>query len=114
MDSWINGAKGSDVKRIIDNNFDILEKRTLKINDGISKLEPISINFIVSEWVFVSSLKTYTISIPYSDYNRANPCVEVYIKNEDGYSIVYGGYKIKEDSIVLQSDIPYEGRVVIR
>ena len=114
MDSWVNGAYGSDVKRVIDSNFDILDKRTAKISDDISKLEPLSINFISSEWVFVNNTKTYAISIPFSNYNKANPCVDVYIKSEDGYSLVYGGHKICESSIVLQSDIPYEGRVVIR
>ena len=114
MDSWVNGAQGSDVKRIIDNNFDILDKRTLKINDDMSKLNPSSINFIASDWNFVSGLRTYDISIPYANYNKENPCVEVYVKNGNDYSVVYGGYIIAESGIVLQSDIPYEGKVVIR
>ena len=32
MDSWANGARGSEVKRVINNNFDILDKRTIKLN----------------------------------------------------------------------------------
>lgn len=122
MESWVNGEKGSEVKRIIDSNFDILDKRTKKMNDDILKLEDsnasnspsLKIEFIVSNWVFVENLKTYIISIPYENYKNENPCVEVYIKNEDGYSSVYGGYIIKESAIDLQSDMPYEGRVVIR
>lgn len=114
MESWANGAQGSNVKRVIDNNFDILDKRTTKINNDILNLSPLGINFVVSDWAFVDNLKTYIISIPYADYNRENPCVEVYIKNEDGYSLVYGGYIIGEHGINLQSDIPYEGKVVIR
>ena len=114
MDSWVNGAKGSEVKRVIDGNFDILDKRTKKINDDISKLSPSSVNFATSDWVFVENIKTYIISIPYADYNRDNPCVEVYIKDEDDYSLVYGGYKIKKNGIELQSDLVYEGKVVIR
>ena len=114
MDSWVNGAQGSDVKRIIDNNFDILDKRTLKINDDMSKLDSSSINFVASDWSFVDGLKTYTISIPYANYNKKNPCVEVYVKSGYDYSVVYGGYMLVENGIALQSDIPYEGKVVIR
>ena len=114
MDSWVNGAKGSEVKRVIDNNFDILDKRTTKVNDDILKLIPLGKDFVASDWVFAEKFKTYTIAIPYSDYNRENPCVEIYIKNENGYSLVYGGYIISESGIELQSDIPYEGKVVIR
>ena len=122
MDSWANGAKGSEVKRVIDSNFDILDKRTAKMNDDISKLinsdvsksTPLSIEFIKSEWSFVDGSKTYIISIPYDDYNRDNPCVEVYIKESSGYSPVWAGYTIGESGIDLQSDMPYEGKVVIR
>lgn len=114
MDSWANGAKGSEVKHVIDKNFDILDKRTIKINNDILTLNTISLNFVVSDWGFVEDIKSYTISIPYTDYNKENPFVEVYIKDGDGYSAVCGGYKIKEHGIELQSDIPYEGRAVIR
>lgn len=117
MDSWTNGAKGSEVKRVIDNNFDILDKRTIKIKEDISKLDSLnikSINFVESNWGFNQNLNTYTISISYMGYEKSNPNVDIYMKNEDGYSFVYGGYKISEDGIDLQSDIPYEGKVVIR
>ena len=122
MESWVNGAMSSEVKRVIDNNFEVLDKRTAKINDDIlrlinnetSKLNPLSIEFATSEWIFVDSLKTYIISVPYEGYNMDNPCIEVYIKNENRYSLVYGGYTIGEQGIELQSDIPYEGKVVIR
>ena len=114
MDSWINGAKGSDVKQVIDNNFDILDKRTEKINNDVLRLNPICVNFVASDWIFVEGIKTYTISIPYTDYNRENPCVDVFIKNENEYSLVYGGYILEKDGIKLQSDIPYEGKVVVR
>lgn len=122
MDSWVNGAKGSEVKRVIDNNFDILDKRIIKINDDVSKLinsdvsksTPLSIEFVASDWGFAENLKTYVISIPYEDYERENPCVEVYIKRDSGYSPVWSGYTIGEHGIDLQSDMPYEGKVVIR
>ena len=117
METWINGASGSDVKRIIDNNFDALDKRTRKMNEDILSLNPLNKKtreFTTSDWAFAANLKTYTISIPYAYYNSENPCVEVYIKNGNNYSLVYDGYTISESGIVLQSDISYEGKVVIR
>ena len=116
MDSWVNGAKGSDVKSVIDKNFDILDKRTKKINEDISNLKPSNIvrSFVAPDWAFNDGLKTYALSIPYVDYNKESPCVDVYIKSDNGYSFVYGGCIIGEQEIVLQSDIPYEGKVVIR
>ena len=121
MDTWVNGAYGSEVKRVIDNNFDILDKRTEKMNermteidDYMSNISTLHRNFVASNWSFNESLKAYIISIPYADYKKTNPFVEVYIKDDDGYSIVYGGCKIVENGVDLCSDIPYEGRVVIR
>lgn len=114
MESWVNGAKGSDVKSVIDNNFDVLDKRTVKLNDSISKLEPISIKFAKADWGFVDNQETYTIFVPFAIYNKETPCVEVYLKTEKGYSTVCGGYIIEEGGVSLQSDIPYEGKVVIR
>ena len=114
MESWVNGEKGSEVRRVIDNNFDILDKRTVKINNDILKLSPLSINFVTSDWAFVEALNAYIISIPYEDYIRENPCADVYIKSESDYLIVYGGCAIRENGIELQSDMPYEGKVVIR
>lgn len=115
MESWVNGEMGSKVKQVIDNNFDILDKRTIKLNDELSKnIEPISKKITKTEWGFTDNLKTYTIFIPYTDYEKETPCVEVYFKNGGGYSSVYGGAIIEERGITLQSDIPYEGKVVIR
>ena len=114
MESWRNGAKGSEVKSVIDKNFDTLDKQTKKINNDVSKLLPISIEFVASNWDFIEDLKTYIISIPYSTYNRENPCADVYIKSDGNYSLVYGGCIISESGIELQADIPYEGKVVIR
>ena len=114
MNSWVNGAKGSEVKRVIDNNFDILDERTIKLNNDILGLNPVNIEFVVSDWVFANDSKIYAIFIPYADCNKKNPCVDVYIKKEDVYFPVYGGHTLEKDGIKLQSDIPYEGRVVIR
>ena len=128
MDSWVNGEKGSKVKRVIDNNFDILDKRTSNMNNDIQKindniqeinkhmlnLDPYDRTFAVSDWIFNEGLNLYVIFIPSIAYNKSIPHVEVYLKTEDGYSLVYGGYKICDDGINLLADIAYEGRVLIR
>ena len=116
MDSWANGAKASEVQRVINGNFDTLDRRTNELDRRMLELDRITEernatyikDFVVSEWV------SGIIPIKQSEYNKTIPRIELYIKNEDGYSIVYGGYEIKNYGVELQSDIPYEGRVVIR
>ena len=66
------------------------------------------VTFLKSDW------ESGYISIPYSDYKKTNPCIDLYAKFEDEYCLVYGGYKIVSDGIKLQSDIAYDGKVVIR
>lgn len=39
MDSWANGAKGSDVQRIINGNFDTLDKRTVELDRRMVELD---------------------------------------------------------------------------
>ena len=102
METWSNGDRGKVVKEVIDNNFKILNSRVSQLEDKRV------LYFPTSKW------KNGTIFIEYSAYNKSNPCVDVYIKNSTGYSFVYGGYEIRDNGIELQSDIPYECKVVIR
>ena len=102
MTQWEDGASGEEVKKIIDENFDILDIRTKEISLGYVK------EFTKDTW------SAGTIFIPYTDYLKINPCVEVYIKTNRGYCNVFDGYSIKENGVEIQSDIIYEGKVVIR
>lgn len=102
IDQWRYGDNGETVKNVIDNNFANLNNQ---INQLSNRWEH---KFKVSDW------DNGTISIYYSQYKKINPCVDLYIKTENGYSFVYGGFEIKADSIELQSDIPFEGKVVVR
>lgn len=102
MDTWRNGDSGKLVKEVIDRNFEILDVRTSQLANKCV------LSFGIFEW------KDGIIFISRSIYNKLDPCVDLYIKNDTGYSLVYGGYKIKDDGIELQSDLPYEGKVVIR
>lgn len=99
---WQNGDRGATVKKVIETNFE-------NINEQVSQLSnKYVLYFTTSQW------KDGIITIAYSEYNKLNPCVDLYIKNGTGYSFVHGGYEIKDNGIELQSDIAYEGKVVIR
>ena len=99
---WQNGDKGGVVKKIIDSNFK-------NIN---TQLERISYEYVYS--FTMSDWKNGEIFINYSKYSKDNPCVTLYIKTKTGHTLVYGGYEITKAGIKLQSDIAYEGKVVIR
>lgn len=106
MDTWENGAKGSNVKKIIDGNFDNLD---IRLKEVAKQATSVYIKeFTTSDWT------SGVITIKYSEYNKLNPCVELYIKDNNGYSVVFGGYTINDYGIDLQSDMAYEGKVVIR
>ena len=102
INQWRYGDNGKSVKEIIDSNFENLNTQ---------------LNQISSRWEYEFKPSDWTdgvIRFYYSQYKKINPCVDLYIKTGDGYGLVYGGYIIKEDRIELQSDIPYEGKVVVR
>lgn len=99
---WDYGDRGKTVKNIIDANFANLNEQ---VNQLTNRWE---LGFKTSDWV------DGVIKIAYSQYKKINPCVDLYIKSNGGYSFVYGGYEIKDNGIELQSDMPYEGKVVIR
>ena len=102
LKSWQNGSKGSEVKEIIETNF-------ANINAQLNQIANYYVqSFTTSDW------NKGTIFINYSTYLKQNPCVDLYIKNGNGYSFVYGGYEIKNNGIELQSDMAYDGKVVIR
>ena len=99
---WQNGDNGGIVKKIIDSNF-------RNINTQLNRMSYEYVySFTLSDW------KNGEIVIDYSSYSKDNPCVNLYIKTKTGYSLVYNGYEITSAGIKLQSDIAYEGKVVIR
>lgn len=102
MKTWDNGAKGKVIRETIDENFRILDTRITQLYQRYVK------NFTSSDW------KDYTITITEAEHKKINPIVNVFIKNGDSYSEVFGGYSIGTDnSIIIHSDITFDGRVVI-
>ena len=102
MNSWKNGASGGTVKKVIDENF-------LELGERISQATLVyAWNFKISDW------KDGSIKIDYQCYNKQNPSVQLYIKQNSGYEPVLGGYVITNNSVEIYSDIAYDGKVVIR
>ena len=103
ISGWANGDSGLHVRGVIDQNFN-------NLNNCISKLSHVCIAlFTKSDWNSAG-----IIHIDYKQYNKPNPCVDLYIKNGNSYSLVCGGYEVNDYGIRLLSDMPYEGKVVIR
>ena len=102
MNSWKNGASGGTVKKVIEDNF-------LELGERISQATLVYVlNFKAAEW------KNGVIAVDYTCYNKQNPRVDVYIKQNSGYEPVLGGYAITNSGVEIYSDIAYDGRVVIR
>lgn len=102
MNTWVNGAKGSTVQKVIEDNF-------LELGERISQVAFVyATNFKVSDW------RDGVISIDYSCYNKQNPSIYLYIKQGSKYEPVIGGYMITNEGIKIHSDIAYDGKVVIR
>ena len=98
--------------KVIDDNFLELEKRTSQLEkDASIPAEDVS---VYVEYIKPTAWEDGIIQIDYAKYNKQNPRVDLYIKQDSGYEIVFGGYVIEGDNIKLCSDIAYEGKVVIR
>ena len=97
--TWRNGAKGGEVKNVIDYNFNIVSKALKKYTQSISK----------DDWTDNS------ISIPFSKHGIETPAVQLFIKYGGSYTPVLGGVNIdSEYNVTLSTDLPFDGRVVIK
>lgn len=99
LKTWRNGAKGEEVKNIIDYNFDTLSRALKKYTQSIS----------VGDWT------DDNISIPFSKHGIENPTVQLFVKSENSFDVVFGGAKIdSENNVTLSTDLPFDGKVVIK
>lgn len=57
-----------------------------------------------------------SITIPYTVHNSINPITHLYmLVNDDNYDAVLGGISINNSNdVILTSDLPFEGKVVIK
>ncbi len=102
MKTWTIGASGEEVRKVIDGNFDTLYNALKDVEKRYVR------EFSEDDWEFGE------ITIPFSAYKKQNPCVETFMKDGSHYMPVFAGYEIVDSCVTLQSDIPYEGKVVIR
>lgn len=100
MKKWQHGDSGAVVKKAIETNFETLFELVSK--------RVYEKNFTMSDW----RNGTYVIKV--DEHNIPSPIAQVYILTANGYDEVLGGYYIDGRDIVLQSDIPFDGKVVIK
>ena len=101
LKKWSSGASGKDVREAIEYNFNILKQRL--DNRTYQK------TFTISDW------KDGVIFIDYYEHRILTPSPHVMILQDGKYVDVYGGYYIDDkDCVYLQSDIPFDGKVVIK
>ena len=97
--TWRNGAQGSEVKKIIDYNFNVLSKALKKYTEDIG----------VGNWI------NNSIVIPFSKHSIESPVVQLFIEDNGSFTPVLGGVKIdSEYNVILSTDLPFNGRVVIK
>lgn len=71
-------------------------------------------NCFISEFK-VSTWENNIISISFDDHGVSNPTVQVFILNNGNYEPVFGCAQIDSGmNIYLHSDLPFEGKVVIK
>jgi hypothetical protein len=97
--TWRNGAQGSEVKKIIDYNFNALSKALKRYTEDID----------VGNWT------DNNIVIPFIKHSIESPTVQLFIEDDGSFAPVLGGVKIdSEYNVILSTDLPFNGRVVIK
>lgn len=97
--TWRNGAKGGEVKNVIDYNFNVASKALKKYTQDIH----------ADDWIDNS------MSISFSIHGVENPNVQLFIKYDGSFTPVLGGIKVdSEYNVTLSTDLPFDGRIVIK
>lgn len=148
--TWKNGAKGNDVRSIIDHNFNAVSKylskdiRALSTNERkMLSSDYISENSLVydtdeQQWyryaddswtemsfgdgaveykryIYVDSWIDNTITILFEEHGIKKPIVQLYIKDGDVFIPVLGGIRVdSEYNVILSTDLPFDGKVIIK
>ena len=101
LKKWNNGDSGKVVKETIEYNFNLLSKRLDE--------RCFTKSFVTTDW------KNGIITVSYYEHRISPPSAHVLMLNNGRYVDVYGGYYIDaENNVCLQSDIPFDGKVVIK
>ena len=152
--TWKNGARGKEVKEIIDFNFNLLSKYLSKDIKALSTQERmllssdfLSDNTLVfdtdeEQWykyskgfwvkmdiggdgnnsavayaqnIFIDDWADNNINISFDQHGVQHPLVQLFIEIGSSLIPVLGGVKIdSEHNITLSTDLPFNGRIVIK
>ena len=146
--SWKNGALGSEVKSIIEYNFNLVSRYLSKDIKALSTKERnllpsdyLSENTLVfdtteEQWykysggkwrktsveddsytqtISVDDWKNNTIQIDATQHAVSNPMVEMFIFSRGSFIPVFGGIEVdNQNNVILSSDMPFNGKVVIK
>ena len=146
--SWKNGALGSEVKSIIEYNFNLVSRYLSKDIKALSTKERsllpsdyLSENTLVfdtteEQWykysggtwrktsveddsyiqtISVDDWKNNTIQIDATQHAVSNPMVEMFIFSGGSFVPVIGGIEVdNQNNVILSSDMPFNGKVVIK
>ena len=148
LETWKNGAQGSEVKQVIERNFNIVSRYLTKDIKALSTKERnllptdyLSENTLVFDtdeiqwykysggsWVktsvddnmytqniSVSDWMDKKINIPFEQHGVMNPVVQLLMESELSFVGVLGGVEIDSTyNVVLSTDLPFNGKVVIK
>ena len=148
LKTWRNGAQGSEVKNVIDYNFNLVsrylskdikalstrernllspdylgentlvfdtdEERWYKYSNGTwvaMAIDNSSVTFDISTENWVDN----SISISFEQHGFENPVIQLFMEDGDSFIHVLGGVEIdSEYNITLSTDLPFNGKVVIK
>lgn len=66
-------------------------------------------------YIYVDSWINNTISILFEEHGIKKPIVQLYIKSEDIFIPVLGGIRVdSEYNVTLSTDLPFDGKVIIK
>lgn len=145
METWINGAKGRDVRRVIEQNFNTLSRHLSSNILALTTQERTTLNsaylraglkvyditldkwFLYSGTAWVECPEEYSYEFTNDNWSNGNlilryethrikcPVVQLYFKDNNAYSPVIGGVYVDDDyNIILSSDMPFSGKVVVK
>ena len=146
--TWRNGAKGSEVKSVIDYNFNLVSRYLSKDIKALSTKER---NLLPSDYLVENTLvfdtdekqwyrysngvwiktsvddgvytqdisegdwESNTITISLNEHGIENPVVQLLMKNGNSFVSVLGGVEIDSGhNVTLSTDLPFDGKVVIK
>lgn len=95
--------------------FDTTNNVWLRYKAGVWQEDVVGSDSAYSQIIRTADWQNGEIVIAKSVHGRRNPVVELYILNGTAYELVLGGVLVdSEYNITLKSEIPFNGKVVIK